>query len=106
MEGTLPEVGEVKEKYLHKRFSCDGLLGPEDTIAEELGLGRDSRSNIQADYGRFATNIEGVFAAGDVRRGQSLVVWAINEGCAAARECDRFLMGETSFRDNLAILCR
>ena len=77
-------------------FLAMGFLGPEDTIAEELGLERDSRSNIQADYGRFSTNIEGVFAAGDVRRGQSLVVWAINEGRAAARECDRFLMGETS----------
>jgi glutamate synthase (NADPH/NADH) small chain len=77
-------------------FLAMGFLGPEDTIAEELGLDRDSRSNIQAEYGRFSTNIEGVFAAGDVRRGQSLVVWAINEGRAAARECDRFLMGETS----------
>lgn len=77
-------------------FLAMGFLGPEDTIAEELGLERDSRSNIQAEYGRFSTNIEGVFAAGDVRRGQSLVVWAINEGRAAARECDRFLMGETS----------
>ena len=77
-------------------FLAMGFLGPEDTIAEELGLERDSKSNIQAEYGRFSTNIEGVFAAGDVRRGQSLVVWAINEGRAAARECDRFLMGETS----------
>ena len=51
--------------------------------------------NVKADYGKFATNITGVFAAGDCRRGQSLVVWAFNEGRGAARECDRYLMGET-----------
>jgi len=56
---------------------------------------RDERSNVKADYGKFATSLPGVFAAGDIRRGQSLVVWAINEGRGAARECDRFLMGET-----------
>ena len=72
-----------------------GFLGPEDTIAEELGLDRDPRSNVQAEDGKFATNIDGVFSAGDMRRGQSLVVWAINEGRAAARECDRYLMGTT-----------
>ena len=85
-----------REIQAQSAFLAMGFLGPEDTIAEELGLERDSRSNIQAEYGRFSTNVEGVFAAGDVRRGQSLVVWAINEGRAAARECDRFLMGETS----------
>jgi glutamate synthase (NADPH/NADH) small chain len=72
-----------------------GFLGPEDSIAEELSLVRDTRSNIQAEYGKFATSVEGVFSAGDMRRGQSLVVWAINEGRAAARECDRYLMGVT-----------
>jgi glutamate synthase (NADPH/NADH) small chain len=50
---------------------------------------------VKAEYGRLHTNIEGVFAAGDARRGQSLVVWAINEGRGAAREVDRWLMGET-----------
>tara|TARA_B100001123_G_C14909825_1_gene867306 strand:+ start:95 stop:604 length:510 start_codon:yes stop_codon:yes gene_type:complete len=73
-----------------------GFLGPEDTITEELGLDRDGRSNVQAEYGKFTTSMEGVFAAGDMRRGQSLIVWAINEGRAAARECDHFLMGETT----------
>jgi glutamate synthase (NADPH/NADH) small chain len=72
-----------------------GFLGPEDTILEELAVERDARSNAQAEYGRFTTNVEGVFAAGDMRRGQSLVVWAINEGRGAARECDRYLMGTT-----------
>jgi glutamate synthase (NADPH/NADH) small chain len=73
-----------------------GFLGPEDMILEELGVERDPRSNAKAEYGKFATSVPGVFAAGDMRRGQSLVVWAINEGRAAARECDLFLMGETA----------
>ncbi len=72
-----------------------GFLGPEDTLLDQLEIQRDSRSNAKADYGTFATSIKGVFAAGDMRRGQSLVVWAINEGRAAARECDRYLMGQT-----------
>jgi glutamate synthase (NADPH/NADH) small chain len=73
-----------------------GFLGPEDTLLDQLEIERDPRSNAKAEYGRFATNIKGVFAAGDMRRGQSLVVWAINEGRAAARECDRYLMGRTN----------
>ena len=72
-----------------------GFLGPEDTLAEKLGLDCDPRSNFKADFGRHATNIDGVFAAGDCRRGQSLVVWAIKEGRLAARECDRYLMGSS-----------
>jgi glutamate synthase (NADPH/NADH) small chain len=72
-----------------------GFLGPEQELPAALGLERDGRSNIKADYDRYATNIPGVFAAGDCRRGQSLVVWAFNEGRGAARECDRFLMGDT-----------
>jgi glutamate synthase (NADPH/NADH) small chain len=73
-----------------------GFLGPESQLLEQLRVERDNRSNIGADYGEFATNVEGVFAAGDGRRGQSLVVWAINEGRGAARECDRYLMGATN----------
>lgn len=72
-----------------------GFLGPEDRLIDELGLERDSRGNVKAEHGRFTTNVPGVFAAGDMRRGQSLVVWAINEGRGAARECDRYLMGHT-----------
>jgi len=72
-----------------------GFRGPEDMLVAQLGLERDERTNIKAEYGQFATSLEGVFAAGDMRRGQSLVVWAINEGRGAARECDRYLMGET-----------
>ena len=73
-----------------------GFLGPEADVPDQLGLERDPRSNIQAEYGKYATNVPGVFAAGDCRRGQSLVVWAFNEGREAARECDRYLMGETN----------
>lgn len=72
-----------------------GFLGPEETLVEKLGMETDQRSNFKAEYGRFATNVDGLFAAGDCRRGQSLIVWAINEGRGAARECDRYLMGKT-----------
>lgn len=73
-----------------------GFLGPEQPLLDQLGVERDARSNAWAEYGKFATNVEGVFAAGDARRGQSLVVWAINEGRGAAREVDRWLMGKTN----------
>lgn len=76
-------------------FLAMGFLGPEDVLAEQLGLERDGRSNYKAEYEKFATNIDKVFAAGDARRGQSLVVWAINEGRGCAREIDTYLMGET-----------
>jgi glutamate synthase (NADPH) small chain len=72
-----------------------GFLGPESQLLDKLGVEKDPRTNAKADYGTFATSVPGVFAAGDMRRGQSLVVWAINEGRGAARECDRYLMGET-----------
>ena len=72
-----------------------GFLGPEQPLLEQLGVERDARSNVKAHYGKYATSLPGVFAAGDARRGQSLVVWAFNEGRGAARECDRYLMGET-----------
>ena len=72
-----------------------GFLGPEDTLLEELGVERDERSNVKAEEDKYATSIPGVFAAGDMRRGQSLVVWAFKEGRGAARETDRYLMGTT-----------
>ncbi len=72
-----------------------GFLGPEDTIPNELGLERDPRSNIQAEFEEHQTSLDKVFAAGDMRRGQSLVVWAIQEGKLAAREVDKFLMGKS-----------
>ncbi len=73
-----------------------GFLGPEDTVIEQLAIERDPRSNVKAEFEKYTTNVEGVFAAGDMRRGQSLVVWAINEGRGAARECDNYLMGYTN----------
>jgi glutamate synthase (NADPH/NADH) small chain len=70
-----------------------GYLGPEQELLKQLAVETDERSNVKAEYGKYATSIEKVFAAGDARRGQSLIVWAINEGREAARECDRYLMG-------------
>jgi len=72
-----------------------GFLGPEQPLLESLGIERDPRSNAKAEFEKYQTNLKGVFAAGDCRRGQSLVVWAFNEGRGVARECDRFLMGHT-----------
>ncbi|KAF8726647.1 hypothetical protein HU200_019107 [Digitaria exilis] len=71
-----------------------GFLGPEVDIAKKLGLEQDNRSNFKAQFGNFATNVEGVFAAGDCRRGQSLVVWAIAEGREAAAAVDKYLSRE------------
>ncbi|MDV6033958.1 MAG: glutamate synthase subunit beta [Phycisphaera sp. RhM] len=73
-----------------------GFLGPEQYVPESLGMETDPRSNFKAEHGQFATNIDKVFAAGDCRRGQSLVVWAINEGRGAARAIDLFLQGESN----------
>lgn len=72
-----------------------GFLGPEQSLIDSLGLQKDHHSNIKAEFEQYTTNVKGVFAAGDCRRGQSLIVWAINEGRGVARECDRFLMGQT-----------
>lgn len=76
-------------------FLALGFLGPEEQLLDQLKVEKDERGNAKAKYGKYATNVKGVFAAGDMRRGQSLVVWAIHEGRGAARECDRYLMGET-----------
>ena len=72
-----------------------GFLGPEQPLLDALNVERDARTNINAEHEKYTTSLPGVFAAGDCRRGQSLVVWAFNEGRGAARECDRFLMGQT-----------
>jgi glutamate synthase (NADPH/NADH) small chain len=72
-----------------------GFLGPEEQLVKALGVATDERSNAKADFGKFATSVKGVFAAGDARRGQSLIVWAIAEGRQCAREVDLYLMGET-----------
>jgi NADPH-dependent glutamate synthase beta subunit-like oxidoreductase len=72
-----------------------GFLGPEHYASDLLRVEYDERTNFRAQHGRFATSINKVFAAGDCRRGQSLVVWAINEGRGAARAIDEFLMGSS-----------
>jgi NADPH-dependent glutamate synthase beta subunit-like oxidoreductase len=72
-----------------------GFPGPEHYINEKLGAELDGRTNFQAEHGAFATNVPGLFSAGDCRRGQSLVVWAINEGRNAARAMDTYLMGSS-----------
>ncbi len=71
-----------------------GFLGPEESIVKELTLNQDKRSNIEAAEGAYQTSAMGVFAAGDARRGQSLVVWAIKEGRDAANACDKYLMNK------------
>ncbi|QQE13761.1 glutamate synthase subunit beta [Planctomycetota bacterium] len=76
-------------------FLAMGFVGPEQILAEKLGMDTDARSNFKAEHGEYATSIEGVFAAGDCRRGQSLVVWAINEGRGAARKIDEYLTGSS-----------
>ncbi|MFH4981947.1 hypothetical protein AB6A40_008656 [Gnathostoma spinigerum] len=83
-------------------YPCDlcilamGFIGPEKTAIEQLSLKTDARSNIVTDTDRYNTSQAKVFAAGDCRRGQSLVVWAIHEGRQAARQVDRYLMGRTT----------
>jgi glutamate synthase (NADPH/NADH) small chain len=75
-----------------------GFLGPvKNGMLEALGVNLDARGNVDADA-NYMTSVPGVFAAGDMRRGQSLVVWAISEGRKAARGIDKFLMGGTRLR--------
>jgi glutamate synthase (NADPH/NADH) small chain len=68
-----------------------GFLGPEQDVLDQLGVERDPRSNVKAPT--YATTVENVFAAGDARRGQSLIVWAINEGRQCAEQVDAWLSG-------------
>jgi len=81
-------------------FLATGFVGPELGVGEMLGLEtQNPRGNwctFAAEHGRFVTNVEGIFAAGDCRRGQSLVVWAINEGRGAARAIDEYLTGAST----------
>lgn len=93
-----PQLKEVPNS--EKEWPCDlallalGFTGPEKTLAEKLGLEEDSRTNIKAGN-NYQTNVPNIFAAGDMRRGQSLIVWAISEGREAAYNVDKFLMGES-----------
>lgn len=85
-------VGSEKEWPADLVLLAMGFTGPEHYVSDALGIEYDQRSNYKAEYGQYATNVKGVYAAGDCRRGQSLVVWGINEGREAAAEIDRFLM--------------
>jgi glutamate synthase (NADPH) small chain len=73
-----------------------GFRGPEQTLLQHFGVNTTDKSTALAEYDDYRTNVDGIFAAGDMRRGQSLIVWAIHEGRGAARECDRYLVGETA----------
>ena len=91
--------GSEKEWPADYVFLATGFVGPEKSVGEMLGLEfqnpRGNWETFAADHGQYATNIESVFAAGDCRRGQSLVVWAINEGRGVARSVDQYLMGHS-----------
>jgi len=95
--GQRPKLIEIAGS--EKTWPCDlallalGFLGPEQTLAQQLGLETDARSNYKAS--NYQTNMPHIFTAGDMRRGQSLIVWAISEGREAARAVDLYLMGET-----------
>jgi len=95
--GKMPKAVEGTERRIEADLVllAMGFLGPEDILGEQFGLERDARSNFKAQHEIYTTNVDGVFAAGDNRRGQSLIVWAINEGRGAAREVDKYLMGDT-----------
>jgi glutamate synthase (NADPH/NADH) small chain len=97
--GQRPQLIEIAGT--EKTWPCDlallalGFTGPESTLADKLGIKRDARSNYIAEYGKYQTNVKNIFTAGDMRRGQSLIVWAISEGREAARQVDLFLMGKS-----------
>ena len=90
-----PIAGTEKRLPAQLVLLAMGFLGPEQFLLEKMGIETTERSNVKAEYGKYTTSIPKVFTAGDCRRGQSLVVWAFNEGREVAKECDRFLMGHT-----------
>ncbi len=87
-----PVPGTERELPAQLVLLAMGFLGPEQGLLEQLGVERDARGNVKA-VKPYTSSVEGVFAAGDARRGQSLIVWAINEGRQCARMVDRYLMG-------------
>ena len=85
-----PVSGTERELPAQLVLLAMGFLGPEPQLLDQLGVERDPRGNVKA-VKPYTTSVEGVFAAGDARRGQSLIVWAINEGRQCARMVDRYL---------------
>ena len=108
-EVRVTSAGIEKVPGTNKEWPADlvilsmGFVSPEQTIHTALGLDLDQRNNIHAEYGDFRSNLEGVFAAGDCRRGQSLVVWAINEGRGVAAQCDKYLTQLMSEREGVEV---
>ena len=98
-DGKMVEVaGSEFELPCDNAFLAMGFTNPVGSLLDAFGVEKDARQNAKATTdgeGCYKTNVDKVFAAGDVRRGQSLVVWAIREGRQAAREVDQFLMGST-----------
>jgi glutamate synthase (NADPH/NADH) small chain len=98
--GKMSEVaGSEFELPCDAAFLAMGFTNPVGSLLDAFGVDKDARQNAKATTdgeGCYATNVAKVYAAGDVRRGQSLVVWAIREGRQAAREVDAFLMGSTT----------
>ena len=111
LEWTVETNGRKSFKEIEgseREIPCDlallaiGFVGPDEPLIEKFGVITDPRSNAKANLKDFKTSVEGVFAAGDIRRGQSLVVWAISEGRECAAAVDEFLMGSTKLerKDN------
>jgi glutamate synthase (NADPH/NADH) small chain len=98
-DGKMVEVpGTEKEHKADMVLLAMGFTNPVATVLDAFGIDKDARGNAKAStdfIGGYATNVPKVFAAGDMRRGQSLVVWAIREGRQAARAVDEFLMGQS-----------
>ena len=98
-EGERPQLNEVPNS--EKLWDCDlvllalGFTGAEKTLADQFGLEMDFGTNIKATTKDYVTNVPGIFVAGDMRRGQSLIVWAISEGRQAAHHVDAYLMGSS-----------
>jgi glutamate synthase (NADPH/NADH) small chain len=87
-----PVPGSERELPAQLVLLAMGFLHPEQSLLDDLGVAKDPRGNVKA-VAPYTTSVEGVFAAGDARRGQSLIVWAINEGRQCARMVDRYLSG-------------
>jgi glutamate synthase (NADPH) small chain len=96
-----PVLGTERELPAQLVLLAMGFLGPEPELLEELGVERDPRGNVRA-VKPYTSSVEGVFAAGDARRGQSLIVWAINEGRQCARMVDRYLASRRNGSDAAA----
>ena len=92
----VPVEGSEKEVPADLVLIAAGFLGCQDYVADAFGVERNARTNVATEAGSYKTNVDKVFVAGDMHRGQSLVVWAIREGREVAGQVDRSLMGYTN----------